>query len=351
MMAEPISLSVGGNSHWGVAVSDNEATPNNDDISITNDVEIRFAGSTVLDNGVEVGVRMELEGEQASDQMDETYVYFSGSFGTLRVGNDDAASAQMGTAAPYATYFYGLNTPFWTYSPGISNAYETSDNATWMSTFAGVDAGDSASFMYFSPVINGFQFGLSYAPEADSEARNGPASQAEGNDVVSIGVRYDGAFGDAGVTVAAGYASQDVAATAGMAGTYAVDPETGAIEQSDATPATPSRTVTDMSAGVVVSMSNVSVGGSFRTTDYDAGGDDLVQFDAGISYSMDNMTVSANIGAAEQGDMGLDSEFARLMGNYNLGPGINLAGVLGNDSNNVSGNDSAFAAIALGISF
>ena len=325
MMAEPISLSVGGNSHWGVAVSDNEAMPDNDDISITNDVEIRFAGSTVLDSGIEIGVHMELEGEQAGDQMDETYMYLSGSFGTLRLGNDDAASAQMGTAAPYATYFYGLNTPFWTYSPGISNAYETSDNATWMSTFAGVDAGDSASFMYFSPVINGFQFGLSYAPEADAEARNRPADQGEGNDVVSIGLRYDGAFGDAGVTVAAGYASQD-------------------NSEGDAT-------VEDMSVGAVVSMSSVSVGGSFRTTDYDAGGDDLVQFDAGISYSMDNMTVSANIGAAEQEDMGLDSEFARLMGNYNLGPGINLAGVIGADSNNVSDNDSTFAGVALGISF
>ena len=326
MMAEPISLSLGGNSHWGVAVSDNDATPDNDDISIANDVEIHFKGSTVLDSGIEIGVRVELEGEQSgSDQMDETYAYLSGSFGTLRIGNDDAASAQMGTSAPYATWFYGLNTPFWAYSPGISSAYEGSDNATWMSTYAGVDAGDSASFMYFSPVINGFQFGLSYAPEAGAEARNGPASQAEGNDVVSIGARYDGAFGDAGVAISAGYASQDDAA----AGT----------------------TTEDMSVGVMVSMSDVSVGGSFRTTDYDAGGDELVQFDAGISYSMGNMSVSANIGAAEQGDMNLDAEFARLLANYNLGPGVNLAGALGNDSNNVTGNDSTFAGVALAISF
>ncbi len=325
MMAEPISLSVGGNSHWGVAVSDNDATPDNDDISIANDVEISFAGSTVLDSGLEIGVRMELEGEQASDQMDETYAYIEGSFGTLRIGNDDAASAQMGTAAPYATYFYGLNTPYWAYSPGISSAFEGSSNATWMSTFAGVDAGDSASIMYFSPSFNGIQFGLSYAPEAGEEARNSPADQSEGNEVASVGIRYDGSFGDAGVAFSVGYASLDDNAA--------------------------DTTTEDMSMGVVVSMSDVSVGGSFRTTDYDAGGDDLVQFDAGISYSMGNLTVSANFGAVEQEDANTDAELARLLANYNLGPGISLAGAVGSDSNNVTGNDSTFAGVALGISF
>ena len=42
MMAEPISLSIGGNSHWGIAVVDNEAADANDDIAISNDVEIHF---------------------------------------------------------------------------------------------------------------------------------------------------------------------------------------------------------------------------------------------------------------------------------------------------------------------
>ena len=111
-MAEPISLSVGGNSYWGIAVVDNEAADDTDDIALSNDVELRFAGSTVLDSGVEVGVRIEIEGEQNDDQGDETYMYVEGSFGTIRIGNDDAASYQMATAAPYASYIYGLNTPF-----------------------------------------------------------------------------------------------------------------------------------------------------------------------------------------------------------------------------------------------
>ena len=258
MMAEPISITVGGNSHWGIAVVDNEANSDtSDDIAISNDVELRFAGSTVLDSGVEVGVRIEIEGEESSDQGDETYMYIEGSFGTIRIGNDDPASYSMSTAAPYATYFYGINTPYWV------GSFSGADNSNWHSTFASAGAGDSASVMYYSPVINGFQFGVSYAPEAGAEARSGTASRAKGGDVYAVGARYDGAFGDAGVTIAAGYASKDVpevmAATAVPASPG--DPGKAAVTES------PGRTVTDYSMGVVVSMSGVSVGGSYRSTD------------------------------------------------------------------------------------
>ena len=165
--------------------------------------KLRFAGSTVLDSGLEVGVRIEIEGEQSGDQGDETYAYLEGSFGTFRVGNDDPASYSMATAAPYATYFYGLNSPYW------SGSF-TGNPSNWHSTFPDAGAGDSASIMYYSPVVNGFQFGLSYAPEAGSEAQSATASRAKGHDILALGLRYDGAFGDAGVTVSAGYASKDV---------------------------------------------------------------------------------------------------------------------------------------------
>ncbi len=452
MMAEPISITVGGNSHWGVAIVDNEmdtadGNGETDDIAISNDVELKFSGSTVLDSGVEVGVRIEIEGEESGDQGDETYMYVEGSFGTIRLGNDDAASAQMATTAPYATFFYGINTPFW--SGTISG-----DGSNWHSTLAGIDVGDSASMMYFSPVLNGFQFGMSYAPEAGAEARSGTASRNKDGDAYSVGARYDGAFGDAGVTISAGYTSQDVPMTAAGDPTTAMrsviirdfadtiarlgatdsSPVTSAstdvrVYQRDAwkmptrdqfegadgvtdaqeetafntavsnfktaveekatvfnadynvngsaddgetvhqyqevnatniyytkagTAAVPGRTVSDYSVGVVVSMSGVSVGGSYRNTDHDSKADDTVQYDVGISYGEGPWVVSANYGAKTQDDDGegnkTDNGYARLMANYNLGPGINLAGVIGQDSFD-SGDDTSFAGIAMGISF
>ncbi len=321
MMAEPISLSVGGNSYWGIAIVDNDAMPNNDDVALSNDVELNFTGSTVLDSGLEVGVRIEIEGEEHSDQGDRNYAYVSGSFGEIRIGNDSDMSEKMGTSAPYATFFYGLNTPYW--------SYDLSGGS--ISTFAGANFSDGASLLYFSPTINGFQFGVSYTPETDGEARSGTAPQREDNDVHSVGARYDGAFGDAGVTVAVGYAS---------------------LNSADGT------TTDDMAAGVVVSMSGVSVGGSYRVLDNESP-DDTAMYDIGIMYGEGPWSISLNWGHGEDADdqdtdtpgvQNRDSDFTRLLANYNIGPGINLAGGVGSDSY-AGGNDTTFAGIALAIDF
>src|SRR5687768_9348540 len=62
---------------------------------VFSDAEVHFTGSTILDNGLEVGARVELEGEDDTspdgdgDQIDEAWIYFSGGFGELRMGSDD----------------------------------------------------------------------------------------------------------------------------------------------------------------------------------------------------------------------------------------------------------------------
>ena len=448
MAAEPISLTIGGRSHWGVAVFDNEAKANDDDLRISNDALLTFTGSTVLDSGLEVGMRIEIEGEKAADQGDAKYASVSGSFGEIRIGNEDTAGKKMATTAPYATYFYGINDAYWSFS--ASSAYDADLNSeTWMTTYADAGAGASASLLYFSPVINGFQFGLSYAPEASAEAQSATASTKEGGEVYSMGLRYDGAFGDVGVTIAGGYASMDVPKGADQAevksvtamrdvmlmtfknetesalenvyrkldGTggevaannsvgvpvnvfqnpdwlskkhlaaldaadlevkddatsYTVDltpdddnSETTVVHKYHEASTTPGanniyyktegkdasegRTATEWAGGIVVSMSGVSVGGSMSILDDDMGDDDLTQYDLGIKYGEGAWSVSANMGNASDEDQDLDTDFVRLLANYNLGPGINLAGAVGSDSPD-TGNDTTFAGIALGISF
>ena len=59
--------------------------------------------------------------------------------------------------------------------------------------------------------------------------------------------------------------------------------------------AMPGRTLTDYSVGVVVSMSGVSVGGSYRATDTDEmGADDIVQYDVGIKLWRGPVGLSAS---------------------------------------------------------
>ena len=354
MMAEPISLTIGGRSHWGVAVFDNEAKPNDDDMRISNDVLLTFSGSTVLDSGIEVAIRIEVEGEKADDQGDAKFAEISGSFGAIRIGNDDPAAKKMATTAPYATYFYGINDNYW------ANSGNSVGSDPWMTTYADAGAGASAGFTYFSPVINGFQFGLSYAPEAGAEAESATADTSEGGDVYSVGARYDGAFGDAGVTIAAGYANKDVPEEKRtIAGSYVQEDGTVGADKTDdvvrkAVMPSPGRTVKEWAGGVVVSMSGVSVGGSMSVLDDDMGNDDLTQYDLGVMYGEGPWSVSANIGNQDDPDNMIDNDYARLLTNFNLGPGINLAGAIGVDSPNAGtnkGKDTSFAGVALGISF
>ena len=84
----------------------------------------------------------------------------------------------MATTAPYATFFYGINTPYWSGSISSGGWHWTLPGGYWY---------ESASISYFSPAINGFQFGLSYAPEAshtegqgEAHGGHGTADQSEG---------------------------------------------------------------------------------------------------------------------------------------------------------------------------
>src|SRR5690348_8186303 len=43
------------------------------DIVFRQDVEVHFKGETTLDNGLTVGARIELEGQQSNDQIDEVW--------------------------------------------------------------------------------------------------------------------------------------------------------------------------------------------------------------------------------------------------------------------------------------
>jgi hypothetical protein len=96
--ADGIKLSVGGFFKTAYMVNlddDREGEPGNDTATdgFFSDSEIYFRGSTVLDNGLEVGARVELEGEDDSDQIDEAWIFFSGGFGEIHIGSEDEALA------------------------------------------------------------------------------------------------------------------------------------------------------------------------------------------------------------------------------------------------------------------
>ncbi len=122
------------------------------------DAEIRFAGSTVLDNGLELGARVELKGESDDDQIGDVWMYFSGSFGEVRLGGFDEALEELCIVPPGGTENFSA------FSPNQWGANTLTSN----SVCEGVDdEGEAQKVFYVSPVFGGFQLGLSYTPSGD----------------------------------------------------------------------------------------------------------------------------------------------------------------------------------------
>src|ERR1700754_2499341 len=105
MAADGIKLSVGGffnEAYMATFDDDGEGELGNDRNTdgFFNDAEIHFDGKTVLDNGLEVGARIELEGETDDDQIDEAWIYFAGGVGEIRIGAADEGLSNSCILAP-----------------------------------------------------------------------------------------------------------------------------------------------------------------------------------------------------------------------------------------------------------
>ena len=182
----PIQLTVGGffREAYQVVLDDDGSGPENtsqepgdehSDDGFFNDAEVHFMGRTVLDNGLEVGARIELEGETDDDQIDEAWVYFAGGFGEFRIGADDEALANSCLLPPGGTANFSAFSP----NQWGANTFNLVDPAGTISPFGAVtnsacegvdDKGDAQKIIYFSPVFHGFQLTASYTPNPDVES-------------------------------------------------------------------------------------------------------------------------------------------------------------------------------------
>jgi outer membrane protein OmpU len=178
------------------------ALTNSRDLTLTSNSEFYARGETKLNNGMIFGFRIEVEAwtqngstsAQSIDQIDEHWLYVKGSFGEIRLGEEDDArklKAYSSYISPYLAF--GVDSPDGVWSLGTSTTYYNVEN-------------DSQKILYFSPSFGGFSFAASYAPDAVHGSLNfahqGRADclgvQARGcnSEAWSIAADYRGKFGD-----------------------------------------------------------------------------------------------------------------------------------------------------------
>jgi outer membrane protein OmpU len=339
--AEPIKLEIGGYfraAYMMVFDDDGEGEPGNETNTdgFFNDAEIHFKGSTVLDNGLEVGARVELEGENAGDQIDESWVYFAGGFGEVRVGSIDDALGTLCVFAPGGSYNFSA------YSPNQWGANTLTSNSI---CFGVDDVGDSQKIVYFSPTFGGFQIGVSYVPSSDKETHVDGVGPHVGMPVnVDDTSRHN--FSVYGLY---NYEAEDWWLQFGAGGSWE-----GNVEQADGGP---DREESDFyQTGILIGFGGFQVGASFNYFNDDdlfvatlANGDvDAERWVLGVgaTYNIDAWTFGigysrheADIRNEGAEDSDLTLQRAVLTATYALGPGINVDGEIGYTWQDVDGPD------------
>lgn len=319
--------------------------------------EIHFKGANTLDNGLQIGFRVELEAHDdnvvgAQDQIDEAWMDLRGSFGRVILGQFDPAVREMARAAPngHRTNLLAMAGSEW----GFTQAPAATAGTVWAglgglagattagwTTFNGTTGSDAEKIVYFSPVFSGFQLGLSYMPMAAEYRANAPtpnlavqSATGRQSEVKDLGVTYVNTLGGIGIAAMLGvaHANTEGNTTIGAAGSTTVMNGT---------------TVEAYRGNLILSFAGFDFGGAYRKAEIagsriaalsTAGSKssfDVTSWELGLSYTMgpwkggisyftveDESVASSALGGSVEASKWLVS------GSYLLGPGFTVdAGV------------------------
>jgi outer membrane protein OmpU len=216
---DALKLEIGGYFRGYVAFVDQDEEPGEEvnGFDILRDTEVHFNGETTLDNGLTVGFHLENEtdGEDGFD-VNESYAYFSGGWGRVNFGAEDGVAYLLQVEAPSADdnvdgmrqYIQPVN--YGAATSGAGNAAAFATLATGGFEYDNNPTGKSEKITYFTPVLNGFQAGVSFAPDSDGLADDleGIGTDDVPGDIghtYEIAVRYEGQFNNVGVIAGGGY--------------------------------------------------------------------------------------------------------------------------------------------------
>ncbi len=307
--------------------------------------EIWFLGQAKLDNGLMIGVDVQLEASSCTDQIDESYIWFQGGWGRVILGSENSAAYLLSVGSPTVdANFDGQDPNYRLFNTLAGFPGDPRNGATFIAPGAGalalqnnaIDASvvnlstDAEKITYLSPRIFGFRAGLSFTPD-NSEDGTAASTTAKGgsfagmlpnnnigmySNIIGFGANYEGAIGPASLLAGVSY-------------------ETGWREQDARIGASP--TFKDRreaySVGFDVGFAGVHFGALYYRDDngFRQRGDHSA-WAVGLTYTMGPLTVGANYFDSQRDVLSAtatpvpDERLRRLLvgGRYVLGPGIDI---------------------------
>ncbi len=286
--------------------------------------EICFVGETTLDNGITVGINVQLEANTSADQIDESYMYVeSERFGKLLLGDENNAGYLLSLTTPNGGVSVDsgdiLNVSMFVNTTGV-DFYDTPAGTTKLR----LQDNDSGKFTYITPRYWGFQAGVSYVPI--SEPAGGDSNTSNYNAVAGIhdtfvwGLNFKETFNGFGVQLAAGgmYGGQTVAIDGDGSEEVGLTAHTFGAQFSYAgfslggsyLNASSGRRAGPAATGTLVTGDSFSVGAAYETGPYAVGVECLV---GSADWTVNDSSE-------------VDTTMCMLSGGYQLGPGIRLVG-------------------------
>jgi predicted porin len=361
--AGPIRLGLGGYfQFYGVFAnqSDDPGEPGafRHNFDFKREAEVFFTGQTKLDNGLIVGVDVQLEAESCTDQIDESYIWFQGNWGRLILGSENSAAYLLAVGAPAIDANFDGQDPNYRLPTllGTGDPRSLAGGGT-----SGIDAsvvnltGDSEKITYLSPRIAGFRAGVSFTPDNSEEGTQGGQISTKGgsfagmpfnnnrgtwsNDI-AVGVNYENKLGP--VDLLAG-----VAYEYGFLESGSIPPDIFSDRQA-------------WQAGVDLGFAGFHFGGHYFRDDNgfeDDGTQDSWQI--GLTYTMGPLTLGGSYydSKRDRAAPTADEELKRVVvgARYKLGPGVDLRGSVQyydyDADSSTSDNNAWFGVIGTVLSF
>ena len=301
--AEKLKLGIGGYFQAYVGYFDSDEDNNaasRRSFDFFREAEIHFNGEVALDNGMKVGIDVQLEAETCGDQIDESYLYFQGDFGKVILGSENSAAYLMSYGAPAADsnidgadpnyQIFDVNTPQFQYAPAMT--------------------GDSEKITYMSPRFAGFAFGASWTPDNTEDQAGATVPSTDRDigqiqDVFEFAVNYENKFGDFGIL-------------AGV--TYGI----GDMERRGAGDA---KNREQFTVGANLTYGAFTVGAGYFWDDQGAtGNNDKDVFAVGGAWANGPLRIGVSWATMDDNDTGANIDRYALGGSYVYAPGMQLRG-------------------------
>lgn len=305
--------------------------------------EVCFIGETKLDNGLTIGVNIQLEAQTSSDQIDESYLYVkSEKLGMVILGDENNAAYLMAVQEPNGGI--SINHGDFTSQPqaplvALPQQFDLNDT-TIDGTLLRYDDNDSGKITYMTPRFYGIQLGASYIPKFENggDDNNTISRCPSGAGSVPCNTTVNGnATADRGIingyAAAANYKEDfngvGVQASAGLMGGNTPPNQTNGTVRG-------SGDLFAWSTGLQVNFGGFSVGGSYANANGDKRTNESYDgygYGLGAAYETGPYTIGINYYRGESEGVSDRINGAKqymdvymLSGSYALGPGIRLVG-------------------------